>query len=285
MKLLMNTSPFRLEQGYELGFGPSVFDTMAEVILAFREPWQDILFSYTNWDREFDPHRENLIEDSVHCFHADMIYDPNQTICLRVKEILLHHYAPESDLRTNEALMDQMLARFREVPLDELDDELLRKIGTAVHEMNSFYTLEDRDEATQTFVKNRLVETTSSTWLYPFERPVNLKNQLWYRVNTIEEILRSFELTSWMFACVIVNRNARVEDYCYLLDYTEEHGDEHDGMVLYMSAKWPELSKMTFFRSCKSCWAISSKSSNRPSLVRLLDSKSYELECKPLHMF
>ncbi|MFG0214844.1 hypothetical protein ACFU8X_17200 [Brevibacillus porteri] len=243
MKLLMNTSPYRLEQGYELGFGPIVFDTMAEVILAFRQPWQDILFSYTNWDRELDPHRENLIEDSVRGFHTDVIYDPNQAISLRVKEVLLHHYAPGSDPRASQALMDQMLARFREVPLDELDEELLRKIGTAVHGMNSFYTLEDRDEATQTFINSRLVETTNSTWLYPFERPVDLKNQLWYRANTKEEILQSFELTHWMFACVIVNRNTRVEDYSYLLDYTEEHGDEHDGMVLYISAKSPELFK------------------------------------------
>ncbi|TQR34007.1 hypothetical protein [Brevibacillus brevis] len=243
MKLLLNTSPYRLEQGYELGFGPSVFDTMAEVILAFREPCQDILFSYTNWDRELDPYRENLIEDSVHNFHADVIYDPNQEISLKVKEVLLHHYAPESDPIANQVLMDQMLTRFREAPLDELDEELLRKIGTAVHEMHSFYTLKDRDEATQTFINNRLVETTTSTWLYPFERPAHLESQLWYRANTKEEILQSFELTHWMFACVIVNRNAKVEDYFYLLNYTEEHGDEHDGMVLYISTKWPELFK------------------------------------------
>ncbi|MFF0828054.1 hypothetical protein ACFYU8_15350 [Brevibacillus sp. NPDC003359] len=53
---------------------------VTKVILAFRQPWQDILFSFTNWDRELGPHRENLIEASVHGFHADVIYDPNQAI-------------------------------------------------------------------------------------------------------------------------------------------------------------------------------------------------------------
>ncbi|MFF2910503.1 hypothetical protein [Paenibacillus sp. NPDC057934] len=44
MNLRMSASSYRLELGYELGFGPSVYDTMAEIILSFREPKQDILF-------------------------------------------------------------------------------------------------------------------------------------------------------------------------------------------------------------------------------------------------
>ncbi|MEC0225710.1 hypothetical protein [Paenibacillus alba] len=35
---------------------------------------------------------------------------------------------------------------------------------------------------------------------------------------------------------MIVNRNTTVENYNYFLDYTEEHGEDYDGMVLYITA-------------------------------------------------
>ncbi|WP_147423870.1 hypothetical protein [Cohnella endophytica] len=234
MKLIMSTSPYRLELGYELGFGSSVYDSMAELILAFHEPDQNILFLYTNWDRKLVPHRDRMIQNETKSFHADVIYDPEEAISRRVKEILLHHYAPELDPNDNQTYMDELLAQFREAAYEELNEELLLKIGTAVHDMNSVYTLEDQNETTQAFVNSRLM-FTNSTWLFTYDRPVNLKNILWYKVSTKEEIIESFELTDWWFKCVILNADTPVEECSYFLNYTEEHGDNHDGMVLYIS--------------------------------------------------
>ncbi|UJF32233.1 hypothetical protein [Paenibacillus hexagrammi] len=227
----MNDSPYRLEQGYELGFGPSVYATMADVILAFSSPNEDILFSYANWDINLDPHKDYMIEQSAEFFHSDMIPDPK--ISQKVKGILLKHYAPDCDPKTSLALMESLMTRFKQTPLDELNEEIQHKIGFAVHEMQTFYTLEDRDENTQAFVKSRIVDV-NSTWLLTNERPMHLKNLIWYRVNSKEEILRSFHLTDWWFNCAIVKRNTDVENFSYFLDYTEEHGEEHDGMVLYI---------------------------------------------------
>ncbi|MZQ81091.1 hypothetical protein GQF01_02945 [Paenibacillus sp. 5J-6] len=157
MRLIMKSLPYLLEQGYELGFGPSVYDTMAELILAFSEPDQNILFLYTNWDRRLDPHRDEMIQNDAQYFHADVIYDPEQAISRRVKEILLHHYAPKLDPNDNQTYMDELLAQFREAAYEELNEELLLKIGTAVHDMNSVFTLEEQNEATQAFVNSRLM--------------------------------------------------------------------------------------------------------------------------------
>ncbi|NOV04836.1 hypothetical protein [Paenibacillus planticolens] len=235
MKLIVNTSPFRLEQGYDLGYGPSVYDTMAEVILAFQNPNEDILFSYANWDTELDPHKDYFIQESACSFHFGIIHDPDQAIAQKVKEVLWHHYEPKCEPKSNMALLDELMTQFKETPFTELNEELIRKIGTTVHEMQTIYALEDRDEKTQSFVNHRLVDTTS-TWPLSNDRPVNLKNILWYRANTKEEILRSFDLTDWWFTCAIVTRNTTVENFNYFLDYTEEHGEEHDGMVLYITA-------------------------------------------------
>ncbi|WP_147384536.1 hypothetical protein [Paenibacillus sp. 1011MAR3C5] len=242
MKLVMNASPYRLEQGCELGFGPSAYDRMAEVILAFHEQGQDILFSYTNWDSELDPHKAHMIEEAARNFHSDAVSDPELEISQRVKEVLLNHYAPERDPNHNSVLMDQLFAYFREVPYDELNEELLQKIGSAVHSMQTVYTLEDCKEDTQAFVKSRLVDT-NTTWLLPYERPGYLKNIMWYRVNTKEEILQSFELNDWWFSCVIVNPHTPVGQYAFFLNYTEEHGEERDGMVLYISTNTPDYFK------------------------------------------
>ncbi|MBH5316838.1 hypothetical protein I6N90_03310 [Paenibacillus sp. GSMTC-2017] len=234
MKLKMNIYPYRLEQD-----NPITYATLADLILAFQEQGTDILFNYTNWDRELDPYKGDLIEESIHNFHNDLISDPDESISQAVKEVLLHHYAPERNPKDNQAVMDQLLTHFREVPLDELNEELLLKIGTVVYTKQSIYTLEDRDEVTQAFVNNRLVYT-NKTWLFPHDRPVYLKNVLWYRANTKEEIIQSFELTGSWFICVIVSPNTAVEDYSYFLEYSEDHGDEHDGMVLFISTSTPD---------------------------------------------
>ncbi|GLX69999.1 hypothetical protein [Paenibacillus glycanilyticus] len=232
MKLITNTNPYRLEQGSEMDFGRAVYETMAKVILAFREPETDILFQYTNWDKDKDPHKENLILDAAETYHAGAILDPDQTIGQAVKEILLQHYAPERDPKESKAVMDQLLAYFKEVPFEELNEEVLRKIGSIVHEDQAVYTLEDKDEATQEFVNRRLVDT-NSVWLLPYDRPVYLKNILWYRANSEEDIIHSFELADWWFTCAVVERDRAVEEYRYFLNYTED-GD--GGMVLLISA-------------------------------------------------
>jgi len=67
-----------------------------------------------------------------------------------------------------------------------------------------------------------------------------LKNIFWYRVNSKEDILKSFDLNNWWFSCAIVDRNTRFENYNYFLNYTEEHGEEHDGLVLYITASRKE---------------------------------------------
>lgn len=234
MKLMIDSHPFRLEQGDELGYGPAAFETMAKIIQAFREPDTDVLFQYTNWDRNKDPHKESLMMDAAETFHAGAILDPDQTISAAVKEILLRHYAPERDPKASQAVMDQLLAYFKEVPLDELNEELLRKIGSAVYEAYGTYTLEDEDEATQAFVNSRLVDT-NTVWLLPADRPVYLKNILWYRVNAQEEIVRAFELTDWWFTCAITEQNKPADEYRYLLDYSE--GDA--GALLYITAADP----------------------------------------------
>lgn len=173
----MNTSPFRLEQGYDLGFGPSVYETMAEVILTFQNSNEDILFSYTNWDAELDPHKDYFIEESACSFHLGIIHDPDEAISQKVKEVLLHHYEPKCDPKSNMALLDQLMTQFKETPLNELNEELIRKIGTSVHRMQTIYTLEDREEKTQSFVNNHLVYTTSS-WPLAYDSPVNLKKHI-----------------------------------------------------------------------------------------------------------
>ncbi|GMK36979.1 hypothetical protein PCCS19_00320 [Paenibacillus sp. CCS19] len=236
MKLHTNTYPYRLELGYELGFGPSVFDFITELILTFREPGQDILFLYTNWNRELDPHRDEMIEISASSFHAGIIYDPNQAIRQRVMEVLSHHSAPNLKHQVNSDIMDELFSQFIGTAYKELDKELLLKIGAIVHEMNSVYSLEDLNEITQAFVNDRLVYNNCS-WLLPYDRPDNLKSTLWYRANTKEEIKQSFELTDWWFNCVILNEEAPVEGYDYFLHFTEEHGDDHDGMVLQISRR------------------------------------------------
>ncbi|CAM3306643.1 hypothetical protein PALU110988_14955 [Paenibacillus lupini] len=242
LKLALNTYPFRLELGYELGFGPEAYEKMAKVIQAFHEPSMDILFSYTNWDRDKDPHKDDLIQDSALNFHADIIDDRDQKISQKVKEVLLQHYAPERDPKGNQSVMDQLLAYFRQVPIEELNEELLQKIGYVVYEEQGNYTLEDQDPTTQAFVNSRLV-AANSAWLLPYERPVYLKNILWYRANTQEEIVKSFELTDWWFTCALVNPDTQVEDYRYFLNFTEEHEEECDGMVLTISTPNPQSFK------------------------------------------
>jgi hypothetical protein len=248
LKLIANTYPFRLEQGYELGVGPAGYEMMAQIISIFQEPHSDILFSYTNWDRDRDPHKDELMKEAAHDFHYGIINDP--VTGSKVKEILLHHYAPERDPKASQSVMEKLLTYFREVPLEELNEELLRKIGAAVYEIQGIYTLEEQETATQEFVNSRLA-ATNSVWLLPYDRPVYLKNIMWYRVNTEAEMVQAFELTDWWFTCAIVDRNKSVEDYRYFLNYTEEQGEDHDGMVLYISTPDPQHFKDTIIPRLK----------------------------------
>ncbi|MFF2907562.1 hypothetical protein [Paenibacillus sp. NPDC057934] len=116
-------------------------------------------------------------------FHADVVYDPDQTIHQRVKDILLQHCAPELDPNENQTYMDELLSQFRGAAYEELSEELILKVGTVVNDMNSILTLEDRNEMNQAFVNSRLMYI-NSTWLFTYDRPLNLKNLLWYKANT-----------------------------------------------------------------------------------------------------
>ncbi|MCD1259430.1 hypothetical protein B5M42_011350 [Paenibacillus athensensis] len=236
MKLCLNQRPCRLEMGYELGFGPSVFEKMAEIVRAFPDAGEDVLFSYANWDRALEICEADVLLGDAKSFHADIVLDPDQIISQKVKEILLRHHAPGSEPRMHQSLMDRLLALFRRADFAELDEQLLLEMGTVVHQSLMTYTLEDLDEATQSFVKSRL-RTCNSVWLWPDEKPHHLKNILWYRVNTIADIREALERTGWWFDGVIVSPDKDIEAYSYMLWYTEEHGlehDEHDGMVLYI---------------------------------------------------
>lgn len=129
-----------------------------------------------------------------------------------------------------------MLTTFRNSDINMLNLELKEQLKEFLYDYYTKYGLEDEELSTQLFIQERL-KHENLAWLFPHEKPVFLKRILWYKVSTKEEIIKALTDINWWFKCVIVNPNSKFEEFTYFLDYTEEHGDECDGMVLYISTK------------------------------------------------
>ena len=243
MKLLLNTYPYRLEHGYELGFGPSCFSKLVEIILAFHNEDQLILFPYCEYDKNFDPHKEMIAEDILSSFHDDVLFDPDGKLEAVICNHLLNYYYPRVESVENKAeLKISLLKEFRDKQLEKFKEEengLINSIKELLYNLRYCTELIEEDLDMQEFIHSRAV-TINSDWPFQYEKPQHLKRIIWFSSTTPDDIMGTLGKTDWWFSCVITDKQENLLDYNYFLDYTEEHGlneGDFDGMVLLISTK------------------------------------------------
>ncbi|MEK8128496.1 hypothetical protein WMW72_11325 [Paenibacillus filicis] len=237
MKLYLNTYPFRFEHAYELGFGPSCFDSLAEIIQAFTDADKEVLFAFFDYDKDKEPHKNEISEEILMGFYNDTHRDGEAE--RQVKEILFNFYYEEEQKHEHiniEELKNQLLTQFRNTDIDLLNDVVKDQLKASLYRCFMKYGFNDIELSTQLFIQERL-KYENLAWPFPQEKPDFLKRILWYKVLSKEEIIHALTDTDWWFKCVIASPNRKFEEYTYFLNYTEEHGDECDGMVLYISTK------------------------------------------------
>lgn len=234
MKLFLKSNPIRLEIGYELGYGPN--SEIAELILAFKEDDEEILFNFIEYDETKDPYKAMISKMNVEYFHAGVFWDPDYEMTARVADLLKRKsYNKEANL-TNE----QWIEEFRKQELNDMDAGLIHEIEELLYEyVHDFHELKECPEAVQNFIYPR-VKFQNKLWLKHVDIPQHLKNVIWYALQTKEEIINALELTDFWFSCAIVSKGTAPEQFNSYLSYTEEHGlepEDPDGMVLYIQIR------------------------------------------------
>ncbi|PYE47822.1 hypothetical protein HUB98_24635 [Paenibacillus barcinonensis] len=120
-----------------------------------------------------------------------------------------------------------------------MDADLINEIQEVLYELITIYELKEYSESVKSFIFPK-VKYQNTLWLMPSEIPNHLKNVMWYKLQTKEEIVMALEYTDFWFNCVIVPQGAPPENFNSCLHYTEEHGveaEDPDGMVLYIQIK------------------------------------------------
>ncbi|MCA1291512.1 hypothetical protein LBW89_00610 [Paenibacillus sp. alder61] len=231
MKLFIHTDPIRFEVGYEWGYGPC--SEIVDMIFSFWGKNQELLFAYRELDRDKDEHKDEISEDLIEAFHADILYDEDGKMEKKIYEILVS----SSYVTDPKITMEQLLTKFRTADLKNVDSSTKQQIKEALYKSYTIYELMDEPSETQSFINER-IKSENSLWLSHYNKPDHLKRILWYKLSSREEVVKAIEINFW-FSCMLVDQGAPLEEYNYFLTYTEEHGDigEHDGMVLYIKTK------------------------------------------------
>ncbi|MFG0215508.1 hypothetical protein ACFU8X_20575 [Brevibacillus porteri] len=244
MKLIISEEGYRLEMGYEIGFGPPSFKTLTNIIQAFISEDLTVLHPYAERDRERLTMKKQLKDHLLDSFHYDVLFDEAEVQANHIKKIIFSHYSKERNLADSAEQKNKLLIEFRNSKLEDIDFSLKDKIKDYLYSTNIRLSIDDCDIDTQEFIKKR-IKFYNQEWLLDYEKPVDLKGIYWIEVVSTEDILTWFEINDWWFKCAIVNQDEVVRNYQYFLDYTEEHGTVFDGMVL----KIREKKKGLFLRS------------------------------------
>ena len=233
LKLFLNLDPIKLEIGYELGFGPSA--EIAELILAFKEDNEEILFHFIEYDKTKDPHKALISKMNLEQFHAGVLWDPDYEMANRVVDVLKRKSFRKDVNVTNE----QWIEEFRKQELDDIDNGLKNEIQELLYDMCTTYELKEYPESVRHFIRPR-VKYQNKLWLKHVDVPPHFKSVLWYELQTKEEIVKALEYTDFWFSCAILSKGTAPEHFNAYLSYTEEHGLEAgdpDGMVLYIQIR------------------------------------------------
>ncbi|MCM3272446.1 hypothetical protein [Paenibacillus elgii] len=99
LKLQLNTYPFRFEHAYELGFGPSCFDSLAEIIQIITGTDKEVLFAYFDYDKDIEPHKNEFSKEFLTGFYNDSLYDKDGETQRKVKEIFFNFYYKGSQVQ------------------------------------------------------------------------------------------------------------------------------------------------------------------------------------------
>nr|WP_145403212.1 hypothetical protein [Paenibacillus xylanexedens] len=233
MKLFLNSNPIKLEIGYELGYGPS--DEIAELILAFKEDNEEVLFHFIEYDKTKDPHKAFISKMNLQHFHAVVLWDPDHKLTTRVVQALRHKSSSKEANLTDE----QWIEVFRNQKLEDMDVGLKNEIQELLYDMCSKYELREYPEAVQNFIRPR-VKYQNKLWLKHMDMPQHVKNVIWYELQKKEEIIKALEYTDFWFSCAIVSKGTGPEQFNSYLSYTEVHGfepEDPDGMVMYIQIR------------------------------------------------
>lgn len=238
MKLLLNTYPYRFEHGYDLGFGPSCFPKLVEIIMAFHDENQLILFPYCEYDKNLEPHKEMIAENELSGFHYNVLFDPDGKLeAAMCDHLFKYYYSQVESVENEEELKISLLKEFRDKKLEHLkeeDNDLINSIKELLYNLRFHTELHEQDLGLQEFINSRTI-TTNTDWLFQYEKPQHLKRIIWFNSTSPEDIMGTLEKNDWWFSCVITDSEKNPADYNYFLEYTEEHGlndGDFDGMVL-----------------------------------------------------
>ncbi|WP_289139178.1 hypothetical protein [uncultured Brevibacillus sp.] len=231
MKLLITQDGYRLEIGYELGFGPSSYDSLADIIDAFVNEEMIAMHAFIEWDKDLYSVKNMLKDDLLEFFHYDVLHDEDGKQTNKIKDIIYSHYSEMETIVESDDLKNKLLNDFRSTSLNEIDNSLREKIKDYLFGINNKCSLEDWNIHTQEFVKKRST-FYNKEWLFDYEKPIDLKGIYWISIQSKEDTMYWFDLYDWSFKCVIIDKHTDFAMYHYFLDFTEEHGDEFDGMVL-----------------------------------------------------
>ena len=233
MKLFLKSNPIRLEIGYELGYGPNA--EIAELILAFKEDDEEVLFQFMEYDKSKEPHKAFFSKMNLEHFHADVLWDPDHKLASSVVQLLRRQSSSKEANLTDE----QWIEEFRKQELDNMDAGIIHEIQELLYEMCTKYGLREYPEDVQNFIHPR-VKYQNKLWLKHVDIPQHLNNVIWYALQTKEEIINALELTDFWFSCAILSKGTAPEQFNSYLSYTEEHGlepEDPDGMVLYIQIR------------------------------------------------
>lgn len=204
----------------------------------------NVFFQFTEYDKNLDPDKEDMRNYEFEAFYNGHLSDRIGYLSNPVKEILYNYYYKsnsENNIENIEAIKEALLVKFRQTPLENIDEYLKNSIADILYDKSLLCKLTDYSQEAQHFVNQKLI-LSSNEWNFPYSQRLNFEKNpsyirdLWVKLGGKEDIIKWLEYFSSDFGCIITKDN-NIYNHSYYLVYKYEEWDTGEKIVIEVLEK------------------------------------------------
>lgn len=204
----------------------------------------NVFFQFTEYDKNLDPDKEDMRNYEFEVFYNGHLSDRIGYLSNHVKEILYNYYYKsnsENNIENIEAIKEALLIKFRQTPLENIDEYLKNSIADILYDKSLLCKLTDYSQEAQHFVNQKLI-LSSNEWNFPYSKRLNFEKNpsyirdLWVKLDGTEDIPKWLKYFSSNFGCIITKDN-NIYNLSYYLVYKYEEWDTGEKIVIEVLEK------------------------------------------------
>lgn len=204
----------------------------------------NVFFQFTEYDKNLDPNKEEMRNYEFETFYNSRLSNRIGYLSNPVKEFLYNYYYKSNDennIENIEAIKETLLIKFRQTPLENIDEYIKNSIADILYDRYWICKLTDYSQEAQQFVNKKLI-IFADEWNFPyserlsFEKDPSYIRDLWIKLEEKEDIIKWLQYFSSSFGCIITKDN-NIYNYSYYLMYTYEERDTGEEIVIKVFEK------------------------------------------------